>query len=99
MSVVRFTWDAVKERANRRRHGVSFAEAQSVFFDERAVRYFDPDHSEREDRYIMLGMSFLLRALVVCHCYREDDSIIRIISARRANAAEERAYNARGGDR
>jgi uncharacterized DUF497 family protein len=99
MSVVRFTWDAVKERANRRRHGVSFAEAQSVFFDEHAIRYFDPDHSEREDRYIMLGMSFLLRALVVCHCCREDDSVIRIISARRANAAEEKAYLTRGGVR
>jgi hypothetical protein len=99
MGDVRFAWDSAKDRLNRRRHGVSFAEAQSVFFDERAIRYYDPDHSQNEDRFIMLGMSFLLRALVVCHCYRADDSVIRIISARRANTAEERAYAARGGDR
>ena len=84
---------------NRRRHGVSFAEAQSVFYDECAIRYDDPDHSEDEDRFIMLGMSFLLRVLVVCHCYRADDSVIRIVSARRTNTAEARAYTARGSDR
>ena len=99
MGDVRFAWDSATDRLNRRRHGVSFAEAQSVFFDERAIRYYDPDHSQNEDRFIMLGMSFLLCALVVCHCYREDDSIIRIISARRANAAEQRAYTSHGGDR
>jgi uncharacterized DUF497 family protein len=99
MGDVRFAWDSAKDRLNRRRHGVSFAEAQSVFFDERAIRYYDPDHSQNEDRFIMLGMSFLLCTLVVCHCYRADDSVIRIISARRANTAEERAYAARGGDR
>ena len=99
MGDVRFAWDSAKDWLNRRRHGVSFAEAQSVFFDERAIRYFDPDHSQNEDRFIMLGMSFLLRALVVCQCYRADDSVIRIISARRANGAEQRAYATRGGDR
>lgn len=96
MSSIRFAWDDAKDRLNRKRHGVTFAEAQSVFFDENAVRYFDPDHSETEDRFIMLGMSSLLRTLIVCHCYRERGNAIRIISARRANAVERRAYRARG---
>ena len=95
---LRFEWDSAKERLNRRRHGVSFAEAQSAFYDEHAIRYYDPDHSDSEDRFILLGMSFLLRALVVCHCYRAGDSVIRIISARKANAVEERAYAAHGGN-
>jgi hypothetical protein len=77
---------------------VSFAEAQSVFYDEHAIRYYDPDHSDSEDRFIMLGLSFLLRALVVCHCYCAGDSVIRIISSRRANAVEERADTAKGGN-
>jgi uncharacterized protein len=98
MNDLRFEWDSAKERLNRRRHGVSFAEAQSVFYDEHAIRYYDPDHSESEDRFIMLGMSFLLRGLVVCHCCRAGDSVIRIISSRRANAVEERAYAAKGGN-
>ena len=80
-------------------HGVSFAEAQSVFYDEHAIRSFDPNHSQSEDRFIMLGMSFLFRVLVVCHCYHADYSVIRIVSTHRANAAEARAYTARGGDR
>jgi uncharacterized DUF497 family protein len=87
-----FEWDELKNRANVRKHGVSFEEAQTVFLDENAIRYFDPDHSEDEDRFIMLGMSFRLRVLVVCHCYRADDSIIRIISARRANKEEAKDY-------
>jgi len=97
MDPLRFEWDSAKERANRRRHGVSFNEAQSVFYDERAIRYYDPDHSETGDRFIMLGMSFVLRVLVVCHCYRVDDAVIRIVSARRANAVESREYEAYGG--
>jgi uncharacterized DUF497 family protein len=97
MDGLRFEWDGAKERANRRRHGVSFHEAQSVFFDERAIRYHDPDHSETEDRFIMLGMSFVLRVLVVCHCYRADDTVVRIASARRANAVEAREYESYGG--
>ena len=78
---------------------MSFQDAQSVFYDERAIRYHDPDHSKNEDRFIMLGMSFVLRVLVVCHCYRAEDSVIRIVSARRANAAEAREYEAHGGKR
>lgn len=85
-------WDERKNRANKRKHGVSFEEAQTVFLDESAIRYFDPDHSEEEDRFIMLGLSFSLRVLLVCHCYRAGDTVIRIISARKANREEARAY-------
>jgi len=92
MSDIRFEWDERKNRENRRKHRVSFEEAQTVFLDENAVRYFDPDHSENEDRFIMLGMSFTLRVLVVCHCYREDDLVIRIISARKADQGEQSDY-------
>jgi hypothetical protein len=71
---------------------VSFEEAQTVFLDENAIRYFDPDHSTREDRFLMLGIGFRLRALVVCHCFRMSDSVIRIISARKADKGEEADY-------
>jgi uncharacterized DUF497 family protein len=92
MSDIRFEWDEAKNRQNQRKHGVSFEEAQTVFLDERAIRYFDPDHSADEDRFLMLGMSLKLRAIVVCHCYRVQDSVIRIISARKANKKEQAAY-------
>jgi len=92
MNAIRFEWDENKNRDNTRKHGVSFEEAQTVFFDENAIRYFDPDHSEDEDRFIMLGISFKLRVLVVCHCYRVRDTIIRIVSARKANKREAQAY-------
>jgi uncharacterized DUF497 family protein len=92
MGEFRFEWDEAKSRENKRKHGVSFEEAQTVFLDENAIRYFDPDHSRDEDRFIMLGMSFKLRVLVVCHCYRADDAVIRIISARKANRLEASAY-------
>ena len=92
MSDLRFEWDEKKNRENIRKHGVSFEEAQAVFLDENAVRFFDPDHSEDEDRFIMLGMSFNLRILVVCHCYRKNDAVIRIISARKAVKREARSY-------
>ncbi len=92
MSELTFEWDERKSRANVRKQGVSFEEAQTVFLDENAIRYFDPDHSADEDRFLMLGMSWKLRALVVCHCFRADDSSIRIISARKANKRETAAY-------
>ena len=87
-----FEWDPQKARSNLARHGVSFDEAQSIFLDENAIRYFDPDHSPDEDRFLMLGISFKLRVLVVCHCYRVDDFMIRIISARKANRKETANY-------
>jgi uncharacterized DUF497 family protein len=84
--------DENKNRRNKREHGVSFEEAQTVFLDENAIRFFDPDHSEEEDRFIMLGVSFKLRVLVVCHCYRENDEVIRLISARKADKEECKDY-------
>ncbi len=92
MNDIRFEWDEEKNRAGNKKHGVPFEEAQTVFLDENAVRFYDPDHSEDEDRFIMLGMSFRLRILIVCHCYRQDDTVIRIISARKADKQESNAY-------
>lgn len=92
MSGIQFKWDENKNRKNKREHGVSFEEAETVFLDENAIRFFDPDHSEEEDRFIMLGISFKLRVLVVCHCYRENDEVIRLISARKADKDEIRDY-------
>jgi uncharacterized DUF497 family protein len=92
MNGLQFIWDENKNRVNRRKHRVSFEEAQTAFFDERAKVYFDPDHSEDEDRFILLGVSFRLRVLVVCHCYRESDTLIRIISARKADRREQEDY-------
>jgi len=90
VSDLRFEWDEEKNRANQRKHGVSFEEAQTVFYDDRARLIEDPD--EEEDRFVLLGMSAGLRTLVVCHCFREDDKTIRIISARKAHREERRDY-------
>lgn len=92
MEELRFEWDEEKNRENIRKHGVPFEEAQTVFLDEHAMRFFDPDHSEDEDRFIMLGMIFKLRVLVVCHCFRKNDTVIRIISARKADKREAKSY-------
>jgi uncharacterized DUF497 family protein len=89
---IQFVWDPKKNFANKRKHGVSFEEAQTVFYDEDARLIPDPDHSEEEDRFIILGRSIHLRILVVCHCYREDDEVIRLISARKANKYEQSFY-------
>ena len=93
MSNIRFTWDLVKATQNRRKHGVSFEEAQSVFYDDYAQLLTDPDHSKDEDRFILLGRSNQIRLLIVCHCYRESDSVIRIISARKATKREQQVYS------
>jgi uncharacterized DUF497 family protein len=92
MDGLRFTWDASKDRSNRRKHGVSFDEARFVFYNENAREYADPDHSETEERFILLGMSARLRVLVVCHCFRESEAVIRIISARKADGTEQEEY-------
>ena len=92
MSDLHFEWDSRKAAANERKHGVGFEEAKSVFSDERAKLIDDPDHSEDEDRFILLGLSGSLRVLVVCHCYREEGNVIRIISARKATAKESKFY-------
>ena len=91
---LRFEWDPRKNAANKRKHGVSFEEARTVFYDDRALLIRDPDE-EDEDRFVLLGLSAGLRTLVVCHCYRAGDSVIRIISARKANREERREYERR----
>jgi uncharacterized DUF497 family protein len=90
--MLRFDWDESKNRSNRTKHGIWFEEAQSVFHDQHARLFYDPEHSEAEDRYILLGVSLAARTLVVVHCYRESDSMIRIISARKATKKEVRSY-------
>jgi uncharacterized DUF497 family protein len=91
-SGLRFEWDSRKSRANQLRHKVTFAEAATAFYDEHAILIDDPDHSEREQRFILLGFSSALRLLVVCHCYRQSEEVIRIISARRADRYEQQDY-------
>ena len=92
MKSLRFEWDKEKNRENQRKHGVSFVEAQTVFFDENAVEFYDDEHSEWEDRFLLLGISTKMRVLLVCHCLRESGSIIRIISARKATKNERELY-------
>lgn len=92
MPDIRFAWDPGKDRLNKRKHGVSFEEARAVFYDENAIEFPDPDHSDDEDRFLMLGLSDRLRVLVVCHCFRDEDLVIRIISARKATRKEIEHY-------
>ena len=92
MSDTIFDWNARKNAENIRKHGVSFEEAQTVFLDENAIRFHDPEHSGTEDRFLMLGLSLKSRTLVVCHCYRNADRVIRLISARKANRKEQNDY-------
>lgn len=95
MSGIRFEWDKRKNTANRRKHGVTFEEAETVFLDEQALLMGDPEHSTGEDRYLLLGASSRPRLLVVCHTYRHKDEVIRIISARTANRRERNQYRDR----
>ena len=88
----RFIWDEGKQRVNIEKHGVTFAEASTVFDDDNALYFDDPAHSQDEDRFIILGYSERARMLLVCHCYRNGDSLIRIISARKANNKESELY-------
>ena len=92
MKELLFQWDKRKASANKKKHGVSFEEARAVFFDEYAIQYFDPDHASSKDRFILLGISLKLRVVVVCHCFRENESVIRIFSARKADSQEESHY-------
>ena len=90
---LRFEWDDNKNNTNKRKHKVSFEEAKTVFEDVEALVIDDPDHSEEEERFIILGFSSKANLLVVCHCYRMDDTVIRIISARKATTRESKQYN------
>ena len=94
MSDISFSWDPEKDKGNQEKHsGIGFEEAKTVFYDEYARLIFDPIHSKDENRFILLGISQKLRMLVVCHCYRENETMIRIISARKANSREEKEYD------
>ena len=95
MEELRFEWDSKKSRENRRDHKVSFEEAETAFADEQGMLMADPDHSQGEDRFILLGLSAALRLLVVCHTYRREDAVIRIISARKADRSERDHYSRR----
>src|SRR5262249_41563843 len=90
---MKFEWDTAKAASNKKKHKISFDEAKTVFFDEKAIVIHDPEHSEDEERFVILGISSIARILVVCHCFRKKDSIIRIISARKATKQESIQYH------
>ena len=97
MKRVRFEWDENKNVINQEKHHVKFEEAQSVFYDDEAIVIPDPEHSEEEERFIILGLSVEANLLVVCHCYRQSETVIRIISARKATKKEQSQYVRRRG--
>lgn len=92
MNELEFDWDSKKDKSNTKKHGVSFEDAKAAFYDETAIVYHDPDNSEEEDRFILLGLSIRAGVLVVCHCLRDEEAVIRIISARQADKQEESDY-------
>lgn len=92
MYKVNFEWDNNKALINEKKHGITFEEASTVFYDENAILFDDPDHSEAEERFLMLGISEQTKMLIVSHCYRGKDGIIRIISARKATKKEAKQY-------
>ena len=92
MNKITFQWDEEKNKINQQKHGISIEEAESVFFDDYAIQFWDEEHSEEEERFLLLGISYKMRILLVVHCFREEDSIIRIISARKATKNETKEY-------
>lgn len=90
---IKFEWDVAKATSNKKKHKISFDEAKTVFFDEKAIVIHDPEHSEDEERFVILGISAIARILVVCHCFRQKESAIRIISARKATKKESIQYH------
>ena len=90
--MLKFEWDETKNQINIQKHGVSFEEASSVFSDEEALIISDEAHSEDEERFVLIGFSYKFNLLVVCHCYRENEAVIRIISARKATKSERNMY-------
>lgn len=92
MENITFDWDASKASSNKKKHGISFEEAKTAFLDENALVIHDPEHSDDEERFVLLGLSTMTHLLVVCHCYRQQDSVIRIISARKATKKESSQY-------
>lgn len=93
MERINFEWDENKNSINKKKHKVSFEEAATVFYDEEALVIDDPEHSEDESRFVILGLSQRANLLVVCHCYRASDTVIRIISARKATTTEKQQYH------
>ncbi|MCM1040224.1 MAG: BrnT family toxin [Ruminococcus sp.] len=93
MDSIKFEWDNTKAQLNIEKHGISFSEASTVFADENAILFDDPEHSINEERFMLLGMSSQAKILIVCHCYRGTDEVIRIISARKATKTESIQYN------
>lgn len=92
MDMIKFEWHEAKNAANKRKHKISFEEAKTVFYDEEALLIDDPEHSQGEERFIILGLSKKANLLVVCHCYRASETVIRIISARKATTNETNQY-------
>lgn len=92
MDIINFEWDENKNSINKKKHYISFEEAKTVFYDEDALLIDDPEHSEDEERFIILGTSLKANLLVVCHCYRQSETVIRIISARKATSTETKQY-------
>ena len=92
MIQLKFEWNPIKEKTNIKKHKISFDDARTAFYDEYAIQFYDPDHSEEEDRFILLGANHKLDTLIVCHCFRESEQTIRIISARKADPDEIRDY-------
>jgi len=92
MKKLRIEWDKKKNKSNQKKHGVSFEEAETVFYDENAVEFYDNIHSSAENRFLLLGLSYKLRTILVCHCLKENETIIRIISARKATKQEQKEY-------
>ena len=90
--MIKFEWDASKAASNQKKHGVTFEEAKSVFYDDFAVQFYDDENSEIEDRFLILGHSNQARVLLICHCELESGNLIRIISARKATAKERKLY-------
>jgi len=93
---MKFEWDPDKNKKNNRKHRVDFSEAETVFEDDRAIEMFDEEHSDDEDRFIIIGLSTKERELMVCHCYRNGGEVVRIVSARKATRSEKELYE-RGG--
>lgn len=92
MKELKFTWDKNKAITNQQKHGVTFEEAKTVFYDNYARLKVDPDSSQKEERFLLLGLSCQLRLLLVCHCHRDENNKLRIISARKANKSEQKQY-------
>lgn len=97
MREIKFTWDENKNQINKVKHNLSFEEAKTVFYDTEAILFDDPEHSEEEERFLILGFSEKAKLCIVSHCYRENDEVIRIISARKATKNETNYYNEENG--